>query len=75
MELNGEAPTEEQAARMADYVYGQEKFKLTGGWQVSNRHMDDLSMPVQFFNGVKNACISLMDSINNLFKPTNILNF
>lgn len=42
VDRNGEAPSEKEAARMADYVYGQEKIKLTGGWEVSKRHVDGL---------------------------------
>ncbi|MDE6553354.1 MAG: hypothetical protein K2K98_10460 [Muribaculaceae bacterium] len=42
VDKNGLAPTEEQAARMADYVYGQEKIKLTGGWKESQRQVNGL---------------------------------
>ncbi|WP_304217726.1 RHS repeat-associated core domain-containing protein [Phocaeicola plebeius] len=33
----GEEPSEEEAARMSAYVYGDIKVKLTGGWAVSKR--------------------------------------
>ena len=46
VDRNGLAPSEEEAARMADYVYGQEKVKLTGGWKESQRNIDNLVMTV-----------------------------
>ncbi len=39
----GAAPTEEEAARMADYVYGKEKIYLTGGWSVSQKSINNVN--------------------------------
>ena len=44
VDRTGLAPTEEEAARMSDYVYGQEDIKLTGGWKASQRPVKGLVM-------------------------------
>ena len=37
IDLDGYKPTEEEAARIADHVYGNGDVMLIGGWRVSNR--------------------------------------
>ncbi len=47
---NGEEPTEEEAARMSAYVYGDIAVKLTGNWKVSNKNIRSFN-PVDEKNG------------------------
>ena len=40
----GMAPTEEEAARIADHVYGTGKVRLTGGWKVSKLRFKNVNL-------------------------------
>nr|WP_232214855.1 RHS repeat-associated core domain-containing protein [Prevotella sp. oral taxon 472] len=40
----GMAPTEEEAARIADHVYGTGKVRLTGGWKVSKIRFKNVTL-------------------------------
>ena len=44
IDLDGEEPTEEEAARIAHHVYQKENVKLIGGWKVSSSEIGDIKL-------------------------------
>ena len=47
VDLIGFEPTEEEAARMADYVYNNGKVKLIGGWRPSDKTLKNVTISSQ----------------------------
>lgn len=51
VDITGEEPTEEEAARMSAFVYGDIHVQLTGGWSKSNKNIDGLILEHSVENG------------------------